>query len=153
MERRQRPLGFTMGDAAGIGPELIVRLFAEGLPHPAVVYGDAGILRRTLRDLGLTRQLQVDMLDEPGDGTRGGTIGVLNRWQALPADLPAGRVDPRAGRGAYEYLCHAIDDAAAGRLRALVTAPLNKAAMHAGGIDFPGTRKSWHSAPARPITR
>ncbi|MFT0534127.1 4-hydroxythreonine-4-phosphate dehydrogenase PdxA [Castellaniella hirudinis] len=125
-----------MGDAAGVGPELIARLFAQGLPHPAVVYGDAGILARTCRALGTA--LRVQPLDQPGAGTTGGVIGVLNRWQALPPDLPAGRVDARAGRGAYEYLCHAIDDALAGRLRALVTAPLHKGAMHAGGIDFPG---------------
>src|SRR5690606_39333462 len=43
-----------------------------------------------------------------------------------------------AGRGAYEDLCHAIDDAQAGKLRAIVTAPLNKKAMQAGGADYPG---------------
>ncbi|MGB6007237.1 4-hydroxythreonine-4-phosphate dehydrogenase PdxA [Castellaniella sp.] len=134
--RAPLPLAFTLGDAAGIGPELIARLFAEGLPHPAVVYGDAGVLARTCQALGL--DLQVQSLDRPGAGTTGGVIGVLNRWQALPVDLPVGRLDARAGRGAYEYLCHAIDDAQAGLLRALVTAPLHKGAMHAGGIDFPG---------------
>ncbi len=137
-ERIGLPLAFTMGDAAGVGPELIARLFAQGLPHPAVVYGDAGILARTCQSLGLDTRLQVITLDQPGQGSTGDIIGVLNRWQALPADLAPGRVDARAGRGAYEYLCHAIDDAQAGLLRALVTAPLHKGAMHAGGIDFPG---------------
>src|SRR5690606_3464730 len=66
------------------------------------------------------------------------SIPVLNRWQALPDNLLPGRLDAEAGRAAYEYLCHAIDDAQAGRLRAIVTAPLNKKAMQAGGIDFPG---------------
>lgn len=133
-----RPLAFTMGDAAGIGPELIVRLFAEGLPHPAVVYGDVGILQRTCESLGLSRQLRVQPLDAPGAGTTHQVIGVLNRWMPLPASLPTGRVDPAAGRGAYEYLCHAIDDAQAHQLRGIVTAPLNKAAMRAAGVDFPG---------------
>lgn len=137
-QRAGLPLAFTMGDAAGVGPELIARLFAQGLPHSAVVYGDAGILTRTCQSLGLDSRLQVIPLDQPGQGTTGHTIGVLNRWQALPADLAPGHMDARAGRGAYEYLCHAIDDAQAGRLRALVTAPLHKGAMHAGGIDFPG---------------
>ncbi len=136
--RAALPLAFTLGDAAGIGPELIVRLFAEGLPHPAVVYGDIGALERTCRAMGLDDRLEIRAIDHPGQGTTGAVIGVLNRWQALPADLPCGREDPRAGRGAYEYLCHAIDDARAGLLRALVTAPLHKGAMHAGGIDYPG---------------
>jgi len=132
------PLAITLGDAAGVGPELIVRLFAEGLPHPALVYGDAGALRRACRALGLDGSLEVRPLETPGAGTTRGVIGVLNRWDELPADLPWGREDARAGRGAYEYLCHAIDDALAGRVRALVTAPLHKGALHAAGIDFPG---------------
>jgi len=132
------PLAFTLGDAAGVGPELIAHLFAEGLPHPAVVYGDAGALRRACHALGLDSRLEVRSLEAPGAGTTGGVIGVLNRWNALPADLPWGLEDPRAGRGAYEYLCHAIDDALAGQVRALVTAPLHKGALHAAGIDFPG---------------
>lgn len=132
------PLGITMGDAAGIGPELLLRLFHAGLPHPAVVYGDAGILQRTLKSLRLEHALQIIRLDTPGAGSRGHTVGVLNRARELPADLPAGQADARAGRAAYEFLCHAIDDAMAGKLRALVTAPLHKGAMHAAGLDFPG---------------
>lgn len=137
-DRSQRPLAFTLGDAAGVGPELIVRLFDQGLPHPAVVYGSAEILERTCALLGMGERLRVQRLDSPGDGTRAGTIGVLERGAPLPADLPIGQVDARAGQAAYDYLCHAIDDALAGRVRALVTAPLNKAAMHAAGIPFPG---------------
>ena len=131
--------GFTMGDAAGIGPELIVKLFAEGLDQPTVVYGDAGILVRTCTRLGLDDRLRIESV-EAADTCRHarGVMPVLNRWEALPPDLPPGRLDARAGRGAYEYLCHAIDDAMAGRLRAVVTAPLNKLAMRAAGLDYPG---------------
>jgi len=53
-------------------------------------------------------------------------------------DVAWGRVDPRSGQAAYDYVCKAIDDALDGRLRAIVTAPLNKASMHAAGIDYPG---------------
>ncbi|WP_050853057.1 4-hydroxythreonine-4-phosphate dehydrogenase PdxA, partial [Bordetella pertussis] len=56
----------------------------------------------------------------------------------LPPDLPAGRVSAAAGQGAYDYLCAAIDDARAGRIRAIVTAPLNKKSMQLAGIDQPG---------------
>src|SRR5690606_5806078 len=83
--------------------------------------------------------LTIQIVSEPEFATHEpGIIPVLNRWQALPPDLPPGRLSALAGRGAYEYLCHAIDDAMAGKLRALVTAPLNKKAMQAGGIDYPG---------------
>lgn len=139
MTRNMQPVGFTMGDAAGIGPELLVKLFDAGLPHPAVVYGDAGILRQVCLRLNLDHRLRIMPIERPDAPLPGsGVMGVLNRWQALPPDLPPGRLDARAGQGAYEYLCHAIDDAKAGHLRALVTAPLNKLAMQAAGLDFPG---------------
>ncbi|NGM88856.1 4-hydroxythreonine-4-phosphate dehydrogenase PdxA [Parapusillimonas sp. SGNA-6] len=133
------PIGFTMGDAAGIGPEIIVKLFADGLHQPALVYGDAGILDTTITRLGLADKLTIELISDPEHATHHpGVLAVLNRWQALPADLPPGQLNPLAGRGSYEYLCHAIDDALAGKLRAIVTAPLNKKAMQAGGIDYPG---------------
>ena len=133
------PVGITMGDAAGIGPEIIVKLFAAGLPQATVVYGDQGILNATIKRLGLNQKLSTRTVAEPAQCSfDAGTINVLNRWQALPAELPIGQLSAQAGRGAYEYLCHAIDDAQAGRLRAIVTAPLNKKAMQAGGIDYPG---------------
>ncbi|NYT86599.1 4-hydroxythreonine-4-phosphate dehydrogenase PdxA [Pollutimonas harenae] len=133
------PVGFTMGDAAGIGPEIIVKLFAADLPHPALVYGDASILDSTITQLGLAHALQVELISDAGLAQgQAGRIPVLNRWQELPPDLAPGQLSALAGRGAYEYLCHAIDDAMAGKLRAIVTAPLNKRAMQAGGADYPG---------------
>src|SRR5690606_36243624 len=136
---QEKPVGFTMGDAAGIGPEIIVKLFDEGLPTPAVVYGDAGILQAAIARMGLGARLRVvdgSATDLPNPTA--GCIPVLNRWHALPSDLPPGRPDPSAGRAAYEFLCHAIDDALDGKLRAIVTAPLNKKTMQAGGADYPG---------------
>ena len=145
-DRKGQPIGVTMGDAAGIGPEIVVKLFAVGLKHPAVVYGDAGALRRAALQLGLEGKVSIREAGSPEEAfaATAATTGqphvvhVLNRWQALPHDLPTGKIHPLAGRGAYEYLCHAIDDALAGCLRAVVTAPLNKKAMQAGGVDQPG---------------
>ncbi len=133
------PVGFTMGDAAGIGPEIIVKTFAAGLQGPALVYGDAGIMQAAISLLGLDTQLKVEIISEPeACSNDSGIIPVLNRWQTLPAGLAMGQLNAEAGRGAYEYLCHAIDDAMAGRIRAIVTAPLNKKAMQLGGVDYPG---------------
>lgn len=137
--RACHPLAFTMGDAAGIGPEIIAKLFAQGLPADAVVYGDATAMQAAIHRLDLAGKLAVRPIDNPARAARqAGAIDVLDRWQGLPPDLPPGRISALAGRGAYEYLCHAIDDAQAGLLRAIVTAPLNKKAMQAGGIDYPG---------------
>lgn len=128
-----------MGDAAGVGPEIIVKLYAQGLPHPCLVYGDAGIIDATRRALGL-HDLRVDIISEAAIALDAGpgVIPVLNRSQALPETLVPGQISAIAGRGAYEYLCHAIDDAQAGQIRAIVTAPLHKQALKLAGIDYPG---------------
>lgn len=138
MSKKQLPIAFTMGDAAGIGPEIILKLCARGLQHPAVVYGDFGTMRHYQQLLDLNLDIQaLDNIATLNQNHNCNTLYVINRWQDLPK-IPAGQINKYAGQGSYEYLCHAIDDANAGLVKAIVTAPLNKAAMHAAGIDFPG---------------
>ncbi len=130
-----------MGDAAGIGPEIIVRLLAEGLSWPVVVYGDGGVLARTIAAFGLRSTLSVSVyssLDDIVWPLPPNTLAVVNKHPALPETLQPGVLNAHAGRAAYEYVCHATDDGLAGKLRAVVTAPLNKAAMQLAGIDYPG---------------
>lgn len=129
-----------MGDAAGIGPEIIVRLFVDGLPHPAVVVGDADILRRAAANLSETDHVRVQQISAPSDalGLPPHDIGVINPWEPLGTDMTPGQVHARAGRAAYEYLCNAIDHAMAGRVRAIVTAPLHKEALRLAGVAHPG---------------
>ena len=127
-----------MGDPVGIGPEIIAKLFDQGLPTPAVVYGDANSLQRAIDMLGMDLVVQRIHGLPPQGQASSRIIPLIQSGTALPADLPWGQVDARAGRCAYEAVCLAIDDAMAGRLRAIVTAPLNKQAMHAAGVDFPG---------------
>ena len=137
----KKPVGITLGDAAGIGPEIIVRLLAQTPAWPVVVYGDRGVLARTVNALGLTDRLAIHSythIDDCVEPLPAGTIAVVNRHIALPDTLQPGVLNALAGRAAYEYVCHATDDALAGKLRAVVTAPLNKAAMQLGGIDYPG---------------
>lgn len=124
-----------MGDPAGIGPEIIAKLFAEGLDVPAIVYGDANSLQRAIKLLELDLTVQVTDRCLPSQGK---IIPLIQAGCSLPGDLAWGQIDACAGLCAYDAVCLAIDDAMAGRLRAIVTAPLNKQAMHAAGIDFPG---------------
>lgn len=96
-------------------------------------------MQNAVAALGLGKQLRVEIISEPeACSGKPGVISVLNRWQALPDNIVMGQAQAEAGRGAYEYLCHAIDDAMAHRIRAIVTAPLNKKAMQMGGVDYPG---------------
>jgi 4-hydroxythreonine-4-phosphate dehydrogenase len=126
-----------MGDAAGIGPEIIVRCFAQGLRAPAVVYGDAGAMRRAAGLLDQAIEI-VEIASPLQARCAPGTLEVVACSLPLPAALAPGKVNADAGRGSYDYLCAAIDDAMAGRIRAIVTAPLNKYSMHLAGIDQPG---------------
>ena len=134
------PLALTLGDAAGIGPEIVIKLHVAGLPAPCVVYGDAGALRRAV--VALEAPLRViELTDVSTLATYAHEVGCLfvrPTHPALPENLPLGRVDARAGQSAYDALCLAIDDAMLGKVSAIVTAPLNKEAMHAAGLDFPG---------------
>jgi 4-hydroxythreonine-4-phosphate dehydrogenase len=131
-----KPIGITMGDAAGIGPEIIARLFAQGLPDPAIVIGDLGAMRRGVAVAGMP--LDVVPIPHP-DAWRGraGTIEVVETSR-LPEDLPFGKVDARAGRAAYDAIIRAIDLAREGAIRAIVTAPINKEALKAARIPYPG---------------
>ncbi len=143
-ELTDRPLGITMGDAAGIGPEIIVKLHAKGLPAPCVVYGDVPSLQRAVKALqSAVKIVALDSVDALNDAqllhlAHGPCMYVRPTFPALPVELQMGCVDARAGQAAYDALCMAIDDAKLGRISAIVTAPLNKEAMHAAGLDFPG---------------
>lgn len=133
------PVGITMGDAAGIGPEIIVKMLSSALTAPVVVYGDVGVLQRTAQKLNIENPLRVSQLGKIQDFTpKNNILQVIQNSPALPTNLQPGKINADAGRSAYTCLCHAIDDANAGHLRAIVTAPLNKEAMQLGGANFPG---------------
>ncbi|MGN7882597.1 4-hydroxythreonine-4-phosphate dehydrogenase PdxA [Rhizobiales bacterium] len=132
----KKPVGITMGDPCGIGPEIIARVFADGLPEQAVVIGDAKVMERAVRALALPLQVQpVASVDE---AIRDATLIPVLNVSELPDDMPIGQVDARAGRASYDYVVRAIDEALAGNIGAIVTAPINKEAMRKGGLDYPG---------------
>jgi 4-hydroxythreonine-4-phosphate dehydrogenase len=131
------PVGITMGDAAGIGPEIVAKLFASGLPSPAVVLGDAGAMRRALPLAGGPVSVAEVSTPEEASQAAPGAIPVLP-VSSLPDDLPLGVVDGRAGKAACDAIVAAVDLALEGRLRAVVTAPIHKEALKAGGIAHPG---------------
>jgi len=131
-----KPIAITMGDPCGIGPEICAKVFADGLPAPAVVVGDAGLLRRTANALGLEVRVR-EIADAAEAAAAPGELPVLGVG-TLPADLPIGKVDARAARASYDYVVRAIDLAMAGAIGGIVTAPIAKEALKAAGIAYPG---------------
>lgn len=137
-----RPLiAVTMGDAAGIGAEIIMKALGHEKIHRRcrpLVIGDAGRLRAAGAVTG--SPLAVQGLPLPGIGAAAfgpGTVSCIDLG-LIPQDLPWGRLSPIAGDAAFRYVETAARLAMEGRIDAICTAPLNKEALHAGGHSYPG---------------
>ncbi len=137
---REPPLAITMGDACGIGPEIIAKLFRGEAARGCVVLGDVAVMRRAARLTGGLMAVApihraADALDVPAM-----CIPVLP-VPGLPPDLldaPLGRIDARAGAAAARCIEHAVALVRAGEAAGIVTAPIHKEALAAAGVGFPG---------------
>jgi 4-hydroxythreonine-4-phosphate dehydrogenase len=129
------PLLLTMGDAAGIGPEIVVKAFAAGELADVVVVGDAAVLRRAGAPMTAVLEQPADLAAVPP-----GCLPVLVP-PGLPAGLaalPQGVIDGRNGAAAARCIEHAVRLVLSGQGRAIVTAPIHKEALAAGGLPYPG---------------
>jgi 4-hydroxythreonine-4-phosphate dehydrogenase len=129
----------TMGDGAGVGPEVVVAAVLDPQSNAEcrpVVIGDALRLRQAADVLGIEADIQVIENVEDAVFTPG-RVNVID-LALLPADLPWGQLSPVAGHAAYEYIRVASELAMAGKVQAICTAPLNKEALHSAGHIFPG---------------
>jgi 4-hydroxythreonine-4-phosphate dehydrogenase len=133
-------LGITMGDAAGIGPEVTVMALAQPEVRQkarAVVLGDASVIADAVRIVGA--DLPVRIVDEIRPEALDDTaIWVLDFKNRPLASLTRGKVDAANGKAAFEYIERAVILALADEIDAIVTAPLNKEAMHLAGFTYPG---------------
>lgn len=134
-------LAVTVGDVAGIGPEITAKALTghdalrdECVP---VVVGDIGALRRGVEIAGGDPDI-VTAIEDPRTATnRPGTIEVVQVGDPLP-EVPLGEISEVAGDGSYRFVVAACDLAQRGAVDGIVTAPLNKAAMHSAGHQWPG---------------
>ena len=126
-----------MGDAAGIGPEIIVKSLQDqhfrDFVRPVVI-GDATVMTRTIAMLGLDAEV-VDFVRESKMNDSTTEIFDLKN---LTTDVPFGVVSPEAGKAAGEYIEKAVTLWKEGEIDALCTAPINKKSLNLGGYDFPG---------------
>jgi len=135
-------IAITMGDPAGIGPEICLQLLnhaATAAQCVPVVFGDASVLRRVAQKLGLPFTVPViSKADWPVQSRTLRGPAVLD-LQCLDADaITPGRVDARCGEAAFQYVLAGIRAGLAGEVEAVATAPLNKEALHAAGHKYPG---------------
>jgi 4-phospho-D-threonate 3-dehydrogenase / 4-phospho-D-erythronate 3-dehydrogenase len=138
----QKPIvAITMGDAAGVGPEIIMKSLSNPEVHELccpLVIGDADRLRTAGKIVGT--QLEVRSIPESQLENANFRVGLVNcvDLKLLPANLPWGKLAREAGDAAYRYLELAARLALEARVAAICTAPLNKEALQSAGHKFPG---------------
>ena len=135
-----RPVALTMGDACGIGPEIIAKLFREPLSAGCFVLGDVAVLRRAAASTG--GLLAVARIERAADAWQvpPNCVPVLQVDGLAPdlLDAPIGQVDARAGAAAAACITRAVTLALADEIGAIVTAPIHKEALAAAGVNHPG---------------
>ena len=134
-------LGVTMGDPAGIGPELCLRALREPSVLAAcvpVLFGDAGVLRRLAKAGFPANVARVVSLAE-FSASAAPTTPVVVDCAALNADhLEPGKVAAACGKAAYSYIEQSIRAALAKQIEGVVTGPIHKAALRLSGVNYPG---------------
>lgn len=135
-----RPIiAITMGDASGVGPEIIMKALSRPEVHALcrpLVVGDAA----RLREAGAIARagLEVVALDSPAAARFApGTVDCIDLG-LIPPGHPFGRLSPLSGEAAYRYIERATRLVEAGEADAICTAPLSKEALHAAGHKYPG---------------
>lgn len=131
-------IGITMGDPAGIGPEISLKAIDNNIAYQqdVLIYGSYKVLQYYHKVLHIQTPLVcIDKVSE----FHSGKINVISVVDIeVGRDFEVGQVSPIAGDAAYQYIARAIEDALKGEISIVTTAPLNKEALHQGGHNFDG---------------
>lgn len=130
-------LGILLGDAAGIGPEIIAKAAAQGVLEACckpLIIGDLRVLKQGMKTAGV--EFPFNLIDGAGSADWSKGIQVLDQKNLDPDTVKIGEVDPNVGKITGEMLVTAINLFKEGKIEGFCFAPLNKAAMKAGGFKF-----------------
>jgi 4-phospho-D-threonate 3-dehydrogenase / 4-phospho-D-erythronate 3-dehydrogenase len=135
--KRSRPVfALTLGDPAGIGPEIACKaLKNKKIMSEVAVVGSLDVLQKTSENMGFT--LPFHTITTTADFTVD-AVNIFDCGMPLPGTWQTGRVQAECGRAAFTYIKKAIDMALAGELDGVITNPINKESLHAAGINYPG---------------
>lgn len=137
-ERTMAPLAVTMGCPAGIGPEIICRLWAQpefAAKAQAIIIGDLGVLKRTADLLGLPLS---PIAWQPGGPIPPGTLPVLESGRIDETEVIWGRPNVTTGAAMARYIETAVEAVRDGRCSAIVTCPISKKSLQQAGYSYPG---------------
>lgn len=130
----------TMGDPAGIGPEIIVKAFGAGVSAVQalpIVIGDGKVLQLAMKSTGA--QLKINTISRPSEALdQTGVLNLIDLDNVNMDEFSWGKVNAMCGRAAFEYIERSIALAMSGEVGAVSTAPINKEALQAARIPFIG---------------
>jgi len=133
-------LAITLGDPAGIGPEIVAKTLADPETYRVcnpLVIGDKDALQMGIQVA--KKDLKIHIIDEPSQAKYNpGTIDLIDLQNIDPLKIQMGKPAAMTGAASAEYVIKAADLALEEKVDAIVTAPLNKEAMHMGGYNYPG---------------
>ncbi|MFL2540466.1 MAG: 4-hydroxythreonine-4-phosphate dehydrogenase PdxA, partial [Candidatus Latescibacterota bacterium] len=134
MSDDSRPLiGVTVGDPAGVGPEIVIKALRDGGLRERVrpvVYADRACLQQSVEMLGV--EMELNEVASPADGKDEAGVVDFVEVGSLAGPIAYGQISAEGGQAGYAYLDRAIDAALAGEVVGLATAPLNKESLQAG---------------------
>jgi len=132
-------LGISLGDPAGIGPEVVAKALADPVVRRLARFAVFGLPRRAWADAAglpldfLSRSCALDEWDGRVEG-----VGLIVSGGIEAAEIPRSRPTAESGRAAVQFILAAVDAARTGRTDGLVTAPISKEAVHLAGHPWPG---------------
>jgi 4-hydroxy-L-threonine phosphate dehydrogenase PdxA len=132
-------VGVTMGEPAGVGPEIACKMFAEKETYDhcrPIIIGDSACLNEGMKVGKVTLGLNSIKRADEGKFVPG-TIDLIDLRNVDVRKLKMGEPQAMAGKACVEYIQRAVQLATAGEIDAIVTGPINKKAMNMGGITIP----------------
>ena len=137
--KRQR-IAITMGDASGVGPEIIAKLFLrEDIDSLADIFVIGDLFPMLSAQRRTSKKLSIKPVEDvKKSGHEKNVIPLLDMKALHMDDYTVGEAGARAGKASFIYLKKAIELALSGKIDAIVTAPINKHALHMAGLSYPG---------------
>jgi len=134
-------IGIPIGDAAGIGPEIVLKALASQTVQDmarCVVVGDRGVLENAMKFPGIP-QMKIHPINDPEEGLyEPDTVDLIDLKNIDQGAFQLGQPTAMCGKAAYEYIAKSIELAMAGQVDAVATTPINKVALHSAGVPYIG---------------
>lgn len=133
-------IAVTMGDPAGIGPEIVAKSIADKATFDVarcIVIGDKKVMEKAIEIVGA--DLKVNVVDSPADGDY--SYGVLNMIDLDNIDMSRfeyGKINAMCGQAAFDYIKKSIEITMDKQADAVATTPINKESLHVAEVDFIG---------------